>query len=692
MQRDPYKFFRIEARELLEQLGKAALDLEAGGAPADSLARLLRLAHTMKGAARVVKQGEMADRAHAIEDALAPCRDGRTVPRETIDAALKLIDEMGDLLAQIPSSEAMQEKAAERPVPEKKAKTETPAGAPADSSGATGNVTTIVPEVARTVRTDVGDVDLLLQGFSEVSGEITSIRAAIAELGQMCQGIADKSGGIDLERMMGTWERDVAASVDRAERELGELRALTERLRLIPAGALFNGLERLARDSARATGRAVEFEGRGGEVRLDGHVLDIVQPALMQMVRNAIAHGIEPEAERRAAQKPPAGRVTLEVARKGQRAVFHCRDDGGGVNFDALERALRLRGVLPAGSPRPDSAQLLRLLLKGGVSTATSVTDLSGRGIGLDVVREAAERLRGELTIDTEAGKGTTIALSVPLSLASFEALIVEASGASAALPLEAVIGVRRANRDELAIAAESEAIVHRDELVPLLRLSSHLGISAHERAPAGRRDAGAFTVILLNSGERSVAVAVDRLAGVEAVLYRPVPDLAPIAPIVAGLCLDADGNPRAVLAPEVLADLARRGSPRTEAAPAPRKPVLVIDDSLTTRMLEQSILESAGYTVELATSAEEGMEMAHRNDYALILCDVEMPGMDGFAFVERSRADPRLREVPCMLVTSRNSPADHRRAEEAGANGYIVKGEFDQGHFLARVAQLANR
>lgn len=680
MQRDPYKFFRIEARELLEQLGKAALDLEGAGAPAEPLARLLRLAHTLKGAARVVKQPEMADRAHALEGALAPHRDGSAVPRETVDIALRLIDEMGAQLAQLPGA-VVPPKAPDRPSPLDKA----PAAAKPPASPAPEAPVPTVPDVARTVRTDVNDVDILLQGFAEVRGELATIRATLAGIGQARQSLS----GSELERAFDGGEREMAGSVERAERELGELRALAERLRLIPASALFNTLERLARDGARAAGKAVEFEGRGGDVRLDGHVLDIVQPALMQLVRNAIAHGIETEAERRAAQKRPAGHITLEVLRKGQRAVFRCRDDGRGINLDAVERVLRENGSLARGAARPDAAQLLRLLLRGGVSTAAAVTDLSGRGIGLDVVREAAQRLRGELEVDTAPGTGTTIELSVPLSLASFEALIVESAGATAAVPLEAVAGVRRAGRNDIATAGEGEAIVHDGELLPLLRLAKQLAPVQRERVPAAVRGPGAFTVILMRAGDKLVAMAVDRLAGVETVLFRPLPQLAPVSPIVAGLCLDTEGNPRPVLSAEALAESAGRGTPRDDGDADPRRPILVIDDSLTTRMLEQSILESAGYAVELAVSAEEGMEMARRVDYGLILCDVEMPGMDGFTFVERSRADPRLREVPCMLVTSRNSPEDRRRAETAGASGYIVKGDFDQVHFLARVAQL---
>ncbi|MGH8667499.1 MAG: Hpt domain-containing protein, partial [Burkholderiales bacterium] len=229
MARDPYRYFRIEARELLEQLGKAVLDLEGSAAPTEPLARLLRLAHTLKGAARVVKQPAMADCAHGLEGAFTPYRERGAVPRAVVDKALKLIDQMGEELAQLPAEE-------------------TPKGAEGRAQEPSVKEAAAL-EPARTVRAAVDDVDRLLRGFAEVRGELSVIRRAVAD-------------------------PVLARSMERAERELNEMRALTERLRLVPAGALFNALERLLRDSARAVGKMVEFEARGADVRLDGDVLD----------------------------------------------------------------------------------------------------------------------------------------------------------------------------------------------------------------------------------------------------------------------------------------------------------------------------------------------------------------------------------------------------------------------------------
>jgi two-component system chemotaxis sensor kinase CheA len=203
------------------------------------------------------------------------------------------------------------------------------------------------------------------------------------------------------------------------------------------------------------------------------------------------------------------------------------------------------------------------------------------------------------------------------------------------------------------------------------------------------------LSIVIVAAGHAAEDVAtalpVDRLLGTETIVLRPLPALAPADPIVAGAWLDADGNPRIVLAPEALAAAPHRA--QTDLRPAATaRPILIVDDSLTTRMLETSILESAGFAVESAVSAEEGLDMARRKDYALFLVDIEMPGMDGFGFVEYTRADAALRHVPCILVSSRDSPEDRRRGEAAGAAAYIVKGDFDQTDFLRRVGRLVQQ
>jgi two-component system chemotaxis sensor kinase CheA len=374
----------------------------------------------------------------------------------------------------------------------------------------------------------------------------------------------------------------------------------------------------------------------------------------------------------------------VEVERRGTRVVFRCRDDGRGVDLEAVRAAAARRGLLPTGAAAGlDDAALTALLLRGGISTSTTVTDVSGRGVGLDVVRDVAARLHAEVALRTERGRGTEVEVVVPVSLTALTALHVEASGAVAALPLDAVRSATFLEGGRVVRTAEGSAVAHRGALVPFVPLADVLG---RPRPPGQRRS---WSAVVVEAGAGRVVLGADRLVGTAEVVVRPLPAYLGLDPAVAGAALDGEGNPRLVLDPAGLVAGARGRGTYEEEAPAPRPPVLVVDDSLTTRMLEQSILESAGYEVEVAVSAEEALDKARARRFGLFLVDVEMPGMDGFEFVRVTRAEPRLAAVPAILVTSRSAQEDRERGLAAGASAYVVKGEFDQGRLLATIEEL---
>lgn len=681
MAHDPYKYFRVEARELLDQIGRGVLDLEKGACPPDLIPRLLRLAHTLKGAARVVKQREIADQAHAIEDVLATLREspaGASHPH--VETILRLADKIGAGVKSLAPPGDSAVPAPGRPLPE---------------------------EALRTVRTDIGEMDALLDGVAEAHARMGSLQKDLSSLDHArylvgvlveqenrrpetdhrAMGVARGKTHSVAERLRTTFDglrRSLTSSLEHMDRELRRVRDSAEQLRLVPAGALFTSLERTARDAAQAQSKRVVFEGRGADVRLDAHVLGVVQGALLQLVRNAVAHGIEPEEDRKRAGKPVEGRVTLDVIRRGRRVAFRCKDDGRGVDVEAVRRAAQRKGI---GSEikSPGAEQLLKLLLRGGISTSVAVDGVSGRGIGLDVVREAAERLGGEVSVQTEAAQGTLVELTVPLSLASLAALLVEARGAVAAIPLDAVQTTLRLAPEQIARTAQGESVIYENRSIAFVPLASVLTRRGAAPSTAGKP----WSAVVLRGAAGVAAIGVDRLSGTANIILRPLPELVPATSAVAGGFLDPEGNFQVVLDVDGLVEEAQR-SHTTQAEPSvTRRPILIIDDSLTTRMLEQSILESAGYEADLATSGEEALEKARRKRYALFLVDVEMPGMDGFTFIEQARGDPKLRDVPSILVTSRTSVDDRRRGQDVGAQGYIAKSEFEQSELLDRIRRL---
>jgi two-component system chemotaxis sensor kinase CheA len=584
---DPYKYFRIEARELVDGLAKDLLALEQRGHDAAVVAKLLRGAHTLKGAARVVKHRALADAAHALEGVLEPLRAAAGV----LDPqAIALVDRMTAELAGLGGAVAA-------PV----------AHAPPQMSSA-------LDDIAQHV----------IEGLADVHRQIAALRGA----------------------------PDLDARLDRLDRDLREVRRDADQLRLAPASSMATTLERTARDAAQAQHKRVAFAMIGGSTRVDALVLSAVSPALVQLVRNAVAHGIA-----------ASGTVTIAVALRGSRAVFSCSDDGRGIDLEAVGRVARAKGL--DGDP-------LELLLRGGLTTATGITEVAGRGIGLDLAREAVKSLGGELVARTGA-TGTTFELIVPIMAAAVEVLGVGCEDRELAIPVTAISRV--AHVAGIARTPAGDRVDVEGEWLPFAALARLVG---------GTRGTAPTVVVV-----EGVAIGIDRLFGVEDVVLRMLPAGVPVDPIVWGVALDHGGLPRPILEPVALAAAARRLPPYDAPVPAKRPPILVVDDSLTTRMLEQSILEGAGFEVVLAASAEEGLEKVEHGPFGMVLVDVEMPGMDGFGFIEALRAHPRHAKLPAVLVTSRDAAEDRRRGDRAGANGYIVKGRFDQLELLALIGKL---
>jgi two-component system chemotaxis sensor kinase CheA len=263
--------------------------------------------------------------------------------------------------------------------------------------------------------------------------------------------------------------------------------------------------------------------------------------------------------------------------------------------------------------------------------------------------------------------------------------LVVEAGGQVAGIPLDVVSRAVRVAAAEINRTGTGDALVLDGRAIPFLPLAPVL----NPQAPLAARPPLAWSAVVVDSDGQLAALGVERLLGTEHVVSRPLPAEVPPDQAVAGASLDAAGNPRLVLDAAGLVARALRGQAAARPAQVRRPPILVVDDSLTTRMLEQSILESAGYEVDLAASGEEGLEKALARRYGLFLVDVEMPGIDGFTFIERSRADRRLADIPAILVTSRSDPEDFRRGETVGAHAYVVKSQFNQGELLDRIRGL---
>jgi len=507
------------------------------------------------------------------------------------------------------------------------------------------------------------------------------------------QASGDRLGrlGHDLERLTAVLDQDGRrlAYLDQVARQLD---AEVRRVRMLPFAEACQGLERAVRDLAQAGGKQVELVVEGGRVELDRSVLEGLKDPLNHLVRNAVDHGIEPPERRRAAGKLPAGRVTVAAELRGSQVEVVVADDGAGLDLDAVRAVARQRGL----ADLPDGRDLAHLIFLPGFSTAPIITDVSGRGVGLDVVKQRVEQLHGTIELSSETGRGTRFTLAVPLTLTTIRAVLVVAGGQAFAFPTTNVRKLILVDLDDVRRAGGREVLVTEGEGAPLLvaALAEALGLAVPKLvgAPApGRRPA-----LVVAAGERRMAFVVDELMTEQEVMVKGLGARIRRVRNVSGGTILPSGRVALVLNVAQLVRSALGRAPGATlapaapaAVPAAAKRLLVVDDSITTRTLEKSLLEAAGYQVATAVDGADAWRLLQEQGADLVLSDVEMPGMDGLELTEAIRASPRFADLPVVLLTARASAHDKARGVAVGADAYLVKDEFDQKAMLETVAQL---
>jgi two-component system chemotaxis sensor kinase CheA len=533
-------------------------------------------------------------------------------------------------------------------------------------------------------------LELANRGAVESRRASRAVRLALEHAGAPASTIQAVTGFEDhLRRLTQSVAQVARAAGDDARviaRAAEDVHYHLRKLRMRPFAEACEALPRLVRDLARATEKDVELELQGGGVEADRAVLDAMREALLQLVRNAIDHGIEPPKSRTKAGKPRQGRVTVEAALEGDRIVVSVSDDGAGLNEPAIKAQLERRGVMPNAG----DAELVRLLFETGVSTREKATPISGRGVGLDVVRAAVARVRGTADATWRAGEGTRFTLRCPATLASLRTLLVGVGPQMLAMPTAYVERLFRVRPEEIKRVEGRSVLPGPEAPVPIVALARLL-------PPLVERPVeGPVPLVLLRAGGRRLAVAVDELVAEQECVVRPVGDGEEPIKHIAGAALLADGRIALVLDPitlvaagleaEVGAGLT--AGERRSGRPVMRR-VLVVDDSITTRTLEQSILEAAGYDVLTAVDGSDAWRALQEHGADLVVADIEMPRMDGFALCEAIRASKRFQQLPVVLVTALESPEHRARGLEVGADAYIGKSSFDQQHLLDTIRQL---
>jgi chemosensory pili system protein ChpA (sensor histidine kinase/response regulator) len=506
----------------------------------------------------------------------------------------------------------------------------------------------------------------------------------------------------ELTRMMAESVNDVASfheslsrTVDGAGAELAAQARMTRdlqrdlmRVRMVPFASLSERLFRVARQTAKETDKRVNLDIRGGAVEIDRSVLEQMAAPFEHLLRNAIVHGIEARDERAAAGKPDTGELLVQVSQQGNEVVLQFGDDGAGLDLERIRAKARTLGLVAQDAALPDDAAA-ELIFAPGFSTADTLTELAGRGVGMDVVRSEAQALGGRVTIDTTAGQGTRFTIRLPLTLAVTQVVLVASAGKTYALPSTLVEQVVQVREPELAAAFEAGTIEAGGQVLAFHYLPALLGEG--ERFEPGLRSR---PLVLHSAGERS-ALQVDEVLGNREVVIKNLgPQLARV-PGIAGATVLGTGDIVLILNPLALGRNA--GTAAAMAAPGVVKPapvqratVMVVDDSLTVRRVTQRLLEREGYRVALAKDGVDALAQLPEVRPDLMLVDIEMPRMDGFDLVRHVRADAATAALPIIMITSRTADKHRNVALGLGVNAYFGK-PFQEPVLLGTIAGLLN-
>jgi len=666
--------FAEEAEGRLATLGELLLELERNGEDQELLSSVFREAHTLKGAAAVVGLADVLRVAHAMEEVLEGLRRGDPATPAAVDALLGAVDGMREMVPAVLAGEDRTGHAdrlvaalhdptpALEPPPDPEP---APGPPPGPASAPAPGPAQPAPRRERreTVRLRVERLDELVRLVGEASAAALRVgRVVTDQLGVEPAGVPELH---DLSRI------------------LESLQERTLQARMVPFGTIAEPLRRTARDLARSLGKAVELELRGQETELDRGVLEQVADPMLHLVRNAIDHGIELPEARLAAGKPRYGTVRVHAAQLGSEVVVTVADDGQGID---LARVRQQAGEAGDALDGVGDDEAIYAIFRSGLSTAATVSEVSGRGVGLDVVRASLASVRGRVEVHSEPGTGSEFRLSVPITLAVLPCLLVEAAGRRFGVPMHSVVSAEAAGWSEDHV--EGQVVIRvRDTILPVSDLAATLGVTAGQ----GGAPASDSPAVVVASMTRRHAFRVDALLGQRNVVVKDLGRLLPRLALLAGASLEPDGSILLVLDVSGLVDRARSGgagrpapSP-TPAVPAPAGPasVLVVDDTAVVRELERSILEEAGYRA-LAALADTPAD--------LVVTDVEMPNCDGLELTRAIRGQPALTGLPVVVATSRFSDADRRLAMDAGADAYLVKGDLDRRTLLEVVGRLLGR
>jgi two-component system chemotaxis sensor kinase CheA len=736
--------FYVEAEEHLQSISSMLLELEkphANTAPAALIESIYRSAHSLKGAARAVEIRAIESICQAFEDVFASWKKQSTKPAaEAFDILHQVVDTIRNLLAdpaaaKTPAFHQQRDHLVRRltqlhlaartaappatqpqpPVPQNP-----PVAPEGDRTAETIRIATAKldsrlqqAEEMLTVKAMLGqrnaDLRELTQRFEQWWKEWAKISPDLHALRQRMESPEPDrhtdalAGFVEWNSdFLRSFENQIVAVSARSEqdsrlinRQVDELLESTKKLLMLPFSTLSPGLLKLVRDLSRDQKKEVDLVIEGAEVEIDKRILEPIKDALMHILRNSVDHGVEIAPERARLTKPASAHISLKIAQVGANTVqIVIADDGAGIDLERVRASAIHHGMLTqTDAAKLSDAETQALIFRSEISTTPVVTRISGRGLGMAIAQSSIEKLGGKIAVESRRLIGTTFRITLPLTLATFRGIVVQCAEQTFLIPTANVQRVLRVNTSDIQSLENREILRIDGEVFSVARLERLLDLPSVK----GRRDTPptAPIIILQSTGQR-VALVVDQIQREDEVLVKPLRKPLVRVRNVSAATLLPSGKPMLILnATDLLKSAQRSGATAVAApvadiaAPTAVRKVLVVEDSITSRMLLKGILESAGYQVETAVDGLAGFAALREGNFDLVVSDVEMPRLNGFGLASRIRADQRLSTLPVILVTALESREERERGIDAGANAYIIKSSFDQSNLLETAARL---
>lgn len=725
--------FRIEADEHLKAMSSGLFELEKADTPEKRQAiveTVFREAHSLKGAARAVNVSSIETTCQSMESVLAALKRGEAaLSPSLLDALNRAVSGLEKLYSAADFGQSDEARPlilrlvrqlestlkSKRPAPAAAPKTPAPA-APEQGKIATSAER---PAVTDTIRIATGKLDaILLQAEELVSAKLAAAQLA-ADLRAVQSAMRmwkKKSGRLHSTRPAHLSANDTEGLADEQRSFLSQFDNHLSRLTHTAArhqhvlshmvdhlldetkkaamqsfSSLLDLFPRLVRTLARDQGKQAELVIHGADIEVDRRILEEMKDPLIHAIRNCIDHGIEAPQVRAQANKQAVGRISIAISQKdGSKVEILVADDGAGIDLDKVKAAVVKHGLLaPENAQALDEQAAAALIFESGLTTSPFITDISGRGLGLAILREKTEKLGGQISVETRRNAGTTLRIVLPLALATFRGVLVQTGDRSFICPSFHVERVLRVKREHIKTVENRETIELGQKAVALVRLDDVLKLA---RKPSAAAQSNLLFVVLLRYADSRIGFAVDRIVSEQEFLVKSLgSQLARVANI-AGATMLGNGQLVPVLnVPDLMQSASKTGLAPAAARIAlrERRSVLVVEDSISTRMLLKNILEANGWNVRTAVDGVDALTTLKTEPCDLVVSDVDMPRMNGFDLTARIRADRKLAELPVVLVTALESREDRERGIDVGANAYIVKSSFDQGKLIEVMSGL---